>query len=70
MTSAYRDQSGLDLIAELQSRRRRPALALSGYGMESDVRASKAAGFDAHLVKPVDVDVLLETLRELALGPA
>ena len=64
------DQSGLDLIAELQSRRRRPALALSGYGMESDVRASKAAGFDAHLVKPVDVHVLLETLRGLASGPA
>jgi CheY-like chemotaxis protein len=64
------DQSGLELIGELQSRRRRPALALSGYGMESDVRASKAAGFDAHLVKPVDVDVLLETLRGLALLPA
>lgn len=64
------DQSGLELIVELQSRRRRPALALSGYGMESDVRASKAAGFDDHLVKPVDVDVLLKTLRGLVSRPA
>jgi len=64
------DQSGLELIVELQSRRRRPAVALSGYGMESDVRASKAAGFDAHLVKPVDTAILFETLRKLVSRPA
>ena len=64
------DQSGLDLIRTLQSRRRRPALALSGFGMEADVKASHEAGFDEHLAKPVDVKVLLETLRRLALGSA
>ena len=64
------DQSGLELIAELQAKRRRPALALSGYGMDADIRASKAAGFDEHLVKPVDVHRVVETLHKLALGPA
>jgi len=64
------DQNGLELIRELQAERRRPALALSGFGMEADVAASRAAGFDEHLTKPVDSGVLLATLRRIALGPA
>jgi two-component system CheB/CheR fusion protein len=36
-------------------------LALTGYGQEEDRRRSKEAGFDHHLVKPVDPK-LLETL--------
>ncbi|SIT14505.1 GAF domain-containing protein [Achromobacter sp. MFA1 R4] len=39
-------------------------LALSGWGQEEDRRASLEAGFDAHLVKPVDMDVLLEVLSD------
>jgi signal transduction histidine kinase len=34
-------------------------LALSGYGQADDRRKSEAAGFDAHLVKPIDHDALL-----------
>ncbi|HWC73370.1 MAG TPA: ATP-binding protein [Gemmatimonadales bacterium] len=33
-------------------------LALSGYGLDADRRRSRDAGFDGHLVKPLDVDVL------------
>ncbi|MEO8297862.1 MAG: PAS domain S-box protein [Burkholderiales bacterium] len=33
-------------------------LALTGYGQPSDRQASKLAGFDGHLVKPVDIDEL------------
>ena len=40
-------------------------LALSGWGQEEDRRASLEAGFDAHLVKPVDMDVLLEMLATM-----
>ena len=29
-------------------------VAMTGYGQPEDVRRAKAAGFDAHLVKPVD----------------
>jgi len=29
-------------------------VAVSGYGQEKDRQRSAAAGFDAHLVKPVD----------------
>jgi CheY-like chemotaxis protein len=33
-------------------------IAVSGYGQRSDIRASLDAGFDKHLVKPVDFDTL------------
>jgi PAS domain S-box-containing protein len=33
-------------------------IAVSGYGQPSDIRASLDAGFDKHLVKPVDFDTL------------
>ncbi|MGN6512028.1 MAG: CHASE domain-containing protein [Lysobacteraceae bacterium] len=43
-------------------------VALSGYGQPADLDASFAAGFDAHLVKPVDAERLLGVLRDLGLA--
>ncbi len=41
----------------------RPRLiALTGYGAPSDVARTRAVGFDAHLVKPVDVPLLVSAL--------
>ena len=37
-------------------------VALTGWGQEEDRRKSAQAGFDAHLVKPVDYDALLRLL--------
>ena len=34
------------------------AIALSGYGQPEDTRKALHAGFDAHLVKPVELDTL------------
>ena len=34
-------------------------IALTGYGQDEDRRRSREAGFDHHLVKPVDPDALL-----------
>ena len=39
-------------------------IALSGWGQEEDHRRSKAAGFDHHFVKPVDIDALTNVLAE------
>jgi CheY-like chemotaxis protein len=36
-------------------------IALTGYGQEEDLRRAKEAGFDQHLLKPVN----LETLKNL-----
>jgi len=41
-------------------------VALSGWGQEPDRRRSRAAGFDHHLVKPVDFDALRALLASLA----
>ena len=40
-------------------------IALTGWGQEDDRRKSEEAGFNGHLVKPVDYDKLLELLGEL-----
>jgi signal transduction histidine kinase len=37
-------------------------IAVSGYGQEGDRQRSQAAGFDHHLVKPVDFDSLISLL--------
>ena len=37
-------------------------IALTGYGQESDRARSAAAGFAVHLVKPVDIDLLVRAL--------
>ncbi len=41
-------------------------VALTGYGQATDVAQAKAAGFDAHMVKPVDADELDALLRSVA----
>ena len=40
-------------------------VALTGYGRDEDLAASRAAGFDAHLVKPVSVEQLGSLIEEL-----
>ena len=65
------DGTGLDLLNRLRGIQTRVrAIALSGYGMEEDLRRSLETGFSAHLVKPVDFDQLRRALRETAPGGA
>jgi PAS domain S-box-containing protein len=40
-------------------------VALSGYGQPSDVEQALAAGFDAHLTKPITAETLEATLRRI-----
>ena len=39
-------------------------IALTGYGQESDRQKSREAGFDHHLVKPVDLGMLESLVAE------
>jgi PAS domain S-box-containing protein len=45
-------------------------LALSGFGMEEDIRRSIQAGFDEHLTKPVDLKLLQDTISRLVRAPS
>ena len=38
-------------------------VAITGWGQEADRRRTKIAGFDYHLVKPVEPDVLVQLVR-------
>ena len=42
-----------------------PAIALSGYGTDADIRRSRESGFARHLIKPVDLDHLVAELNAL-----
>ncbi|MES2525239.1 MAG: PAS domain-containing protein [Gemmatimonadota bacterium] len=44
-------------------------VALTGWGQEEDRRRSKEAGFDGHLVKPVDYRVVLKLMDEGFTAP-
>jgi PAS domain S-box-containing protein len=57
--------SGYEVAAQLRREeccRGAVIVAVSGYGQEEDRRRSKQAGFDFHLVKPLDHDALLALL--------
>jgi CheY-like chemotaxis protein len=59
------DGSGLDLMREIQGVQKIRGIALSGFGMEDDVRRSKEAGFEEHLTKPVNFQRLESVIRQL-----
>jgi two-component system CheB/CheR fusion protein len=45
-------------------------IALTGYGRREDRMEAAAAGFDRHLVKPIDHDMLMRVLAEIAAARA
>jgi PAS domain S-box-containing protein len=60
--------NGLEVCQRLRGtpgQHRTVIVAMTGYGRDEDRQRSRAAGFDAHLVKPVD----LEALQELLASP-
>jgi len=61
------DASGYDLMRSLGELYGTPGIALSGYGMEEDVRRSREAGFFEHLVKPIDLEQLNATIERALL---
>jgi len=66
---ALPDGSGIDLIKKLSYK---PVLriALTGFGMEDDIRKSHEAGFQHHLVKPIDLNKLDSLIQQGAAALA
>jgi HAMP domain-containing protein/signal transduction histidine kinase/CheY-like chemotaxis protein len=60
------DGSGIDLMQTLQSKRPIIGIALTGFGMENDIRKGREAGFRYHLVKPIDLNRLDLLIQESA----
>jgi PAS domain S-box-containing protein len=61
------DGTGLDLLRLIGPRRSAPAIALSGYGSEEDRQMCLHAGFETHLIKPVETRQLAEAIRTTIL---
>jgi len=61
------DGSGTDLLKALRAKGEVLGIALSGYGMEEDVRRSRDVGFSHHLVKPVDINKLDSIIQAVLL---
>jgi signal transduction histidine kinase/ActR/RegA family two-component response regulator len=62
------DGSGYDLMKQMRA----PvaAIALSGYGAETDIRRSHEAGFSEHITKPVDFGRLLRAIDQVTRAGA
>ena len=59
------DGSGYDIMTEVKRTRPVKGVALTGFGTDDDIRRSKEAGFDFHLIKPVDVHELRSILSQV-----
>jgi len=59
------DGNGADLVKQICANRSIPAIALSGYAPGDGGNAGADSDFAARLVKPVDFQLLKETIRKL-----
>jgi CheY-like chemotaxis protein len=59
------DATGYELMSQIRARHSIPGIALSGFGMEEDVRKCHEAWFKEHLVKPVRITQLEEALARI-----
>jgi signal transduction histidine kinase/ActR/RegA family two-component response regulator len=61
------DGNGCEIMRAAKQRQSLVGIALSGFGMEEDVRRSIAAGFDHHLTKPIDFQELQKFVGAMAV---
>jgi two-component system CheB/CheR fusion protein len=66
------EMDGYQLLRELRQLPQManlPALALTGFGRVSDIDRAHREGFIKHFTKPLDIDKLLGSVRELTNKP-
>jgi PAS domain S-box-containing protein len=59
------DGSGYDVISQVKRKQPVKAVAITGFGTDEDVRRGKEAGFDFHLIKPIDFHELRNVLDKV-----
>jgi CheY-like chemotaxis protein len=59
------DGDGTELTTRWKPRIKFGAIALSGFGMDSDVTRSRESGFSYHLTKPVEFERLAELIQKV-----
>jgi len=59
------DATGYQLMQQIKERYGTNGIAMSGYGMDEDIRKSREAGFSDHLVKPISFAQLDQAIHRL-----
>lgn len=59
------DGTGYELISQAKQKQPVKAVAITGFGTDEDIRRGQEAGFDFHLVKPVDFHELRSVLDKV-----
>ncbi len=62
------DGTGHDLMRRVKAMRKVPAIALTGFGMDEDIRRSREAGYTSHMTKPIDFTKLEAMIRRVVTG--
>ena len=62
------DGTGVDLMQRLNAKRSIAGIALTGFGLEEDIKKSHDGGFFHHLVKPVDLNKLDSIIQKVPLA--
>ena len=61
------DGDGMDVVRAFAQHQSAPSIAMTGYGMDEDIRRCRDAGFTAHVTKPVGFDRLNELIVSLTV---
>lgn len=59
------DGDGYEVMRELAHFCGLKGIAFTGHGCESDIAKARTAGYAAHLLKPVEIDVLVSTVANV-----
>jgi PAS domain S-box-containing protein len=59
------DGSGTQIMIELKRRKPIKGIAVSGFGQDYDLQQSRDAGFEMHLIKPISVQTLRDTISRV-----
>ncbi|MES2596771.1 MAG: ATP-binding protein [Verrucomicrobiota bacterium] len=59
------DGTGHEVMRRVRHTHHVPGIAMSGYGMDEDLRRSRDAGFVEHLVKPVQASQIIDAIRRV-----
>jgi signal transduction histidine kinase/ActR/RegA family two-component response regulator len=60
------DMTGYELMRQIRQGCAIKGIAMSGYGMEEDIKRSELAGFSDHLTKPVNLSQLEQAIRRVS----
>ncbi len=59
------DGTGMQIMRELRTMKNIKGIAVSGFGQDEDLARSREAGFETHLIKPVNMQTLRETIMKV-----